>query len=85
MQAWLIVAEDRFSQAGGAAECRRVRDTNNLEHVRVLYPKDLNVLPNAGLNSRHFHYVLSPGAKVFHKRQFDDGTFEPAIRQALNQ
>lgn len=81
----MIVAEDRFSQSAGAAECRRVRDTNKLEHVRVVYPKNLNVLPNAGLSSRHFHYVLSPGAKVFHKRQFNDGTFEAALRQALDQ
>lgn len=52
--------------------------------MRVLYPKNYQVLPEAGLSGRHFHYVLSQGARVFHKRQFNDNTFEPALQQALS-
>lgn len=53
--------------------------------MRVLYPKNFMALPDADLSRRHSHYVLSQGARLYHKRSFNDGTFEQAIDQLLAQ
>ena len=69
--------------AATVADCRAIEQRYGLEKVKVLYQPTGTELPAVDMDNRHYHYVLTEGAVLFHKRQFNDGTFEAAIDQAL--
>ena len=81
MPAWLVVWENSAGPAS-ASDCRRIQEAYGLERVRVLYPNP-GGLESVGMDRRHTHYVLGPGAQIVHLQSFRDTTFEPVLQQLV--
>ena len=82
VEAWIVLWEGR-NGAATQADCRALQQRYGLSRVKVFYQPTGRELADADMDDRHYHYVLTEGAVLFHRRQFNDGTFEAALDQAL--
>ena len=84
LSAYLISYENRGADPSTMAECARITQENGLSRGEVFVPADPDAFAAAEFDNRHFHYVVQDG-RMFHRRQFNDGTWEDAVKMALGR
>lgn len=79
----MIVTQTENGRRADAAYCAQVRDRYGLDDITVLY--DDGSFGALGIAVNHVHMVLGPGARVEHRVQYRDDTFEDAIERLLGR
>ena len=69
--------------APSRAECTNIRRRYNLT-MPVLYDPQ-GRMSNAGLDDRHWHYVLDGEANIYFRQQYNNQTFQTKLEELLSQ
>ncbi len=81
--AFVIITQDPAGRRADAAYCARARDQYGLDDIPVLY--DDGSFGALGIAVNHVHLVLGEGARVEHRVQYRDDTFEAEIDRLLGR
>ena len=78
---FIIIGGSRGAPSRG--ECSNIKRRYNLT-MPVLYAPQ-GRMKNAGLDDRHWHYVLDDKAEIYFREQYTNQTFQMKLEELLNR